>query len=296
VRSSSLQQGRLALLAAGALWSLGGVAIKQLPPVPLAIAFYRSLFAALALLLLVALRARARAALAAGGGVRPNPVDLLVSAVLFAGLLVTFVTATQWTTAANAIILQYTAPIYVIGLSAVLLREPPHRADLAALALCMAGVGVLFFGGYGAAAGPPPGREAVGLVLAVLSGACFGLFTLWQRRLRSVDPLLLAGLNNAGAALVLALAIPWMGAVDARALVVLSVMGVVQIALPYVLFAWALQRVPGPEASLLTLIEPVLNPVWVALFVGERPGPATLLGGGLILVALLLRSVIWSRA
>jgi drug/metabolite transporter, DME family len=73
-------------------------------------------------------------------------------------------------------------------------------------------------------------------------------------------------------------------------------MGIVQIALPYALFAWALQRVPGPEASLLTLIEPVLNPVWVALFVGERPGPATLLGGGLILVALLLRSVIWSRA
>jgi drug/metabolite transporter, DME family len=297
VQSSSLLQGRLALLAAGVLWSLGGVIIKQLPPVPLAITFYRSLFATLALLLLVALRSRSRpTAPAASGGAWPNRADLGVSALLFAGLLVTFVTATQWTTAANAIILQYTAPIYVIGLSTLLLREPPRPADLAALVLCMAGVAVIFFGGHRMGAAPTHGRAAVGLALALLSGACFGLFTLWQRRLRHVDPLLLAGLNNAGATLGLALAIPWMGAVNSSTLLVLVGMGIVQIALPYALFAWALQRVPGPEASLLTLIEPVLNPVWVALFVGERPGPATLLGGGLILVALLLRSVIWSRA
>lgn len=296
MQSSSHLQGRLALLGAGVLWSLGGVVIKQLPPVPLAITFYRSLFAALALLLLVGLRARSRPVEAtANDGARPKPADLCVSALLFAGLLVTFVTATQWTTAANAIILQYTAPIYVIGLSALLLREPPSRADLSALLLCMAGVAVIFFGSYGAGAAPSGGRDALGLALALLSGACFGLFTLWQRRLRRVDPLLLAGLNNAGATLVLGLAIPWMGTVDATALLVLVGMGVVQIALPYALFAWALQRVPGPEASLLTLIEPVLNPVWVALFVGETPARATAAGGGLILTALLLRCLVWGR-
>src|SRR5581483_7147667 len=115
----------------------------------------------------------------------------------------------------------------------------------------------------------------------LFSGVCFGLFTLWQRRLRRVPPALLAGLNNAGAALIMAAAIPWMGPVDARSIAVLLAMGSVQIAAPYWLFAWALQRVPGPEASLLTLIEPVLNPLWVALVVGETPGPATLAGGAL---------------
>jgi drug/metabolite transporter (DMT)-like permease len=127
----------------------------------------------------------------------------------------------------------------------------------------------------------------------MVSGACFGLFILWQRRLRGIDPVLLAGLNNAGATLILAAAIPWMGPVGAASLGALAGMGIVQIALPYALFTWALQRVPGPEASLLTLIEPVLNPVWVALFAGEVPGAATAAGGVLILAALVLRYTVW---
>jgi drug/metabolite transporter, DME family len=286
-RFSSLQQGRLALVGAGVLWSIGGVIIKQLPVGPVAITFYRSLFAALALLLLAGAGKRR--------GKRPPLRELAVSSLLFAGLLVSFVAATRLTTAANAIILQYTAPIYVIGLSALLLREPPQRADLTALGLCMAGVAVIFFGNWPARGAPASGAGVAGLALALTSGACFGLFILWQRRLRGADPALLAGLNNAGATLVLAVAIPWMGAVDRTSLVVLVGMGVVQIAVPYVLFAWALQRVPGPEASLLTLIEPVLNPVWVALFVGERPSSATVVGGGLIILALVMRYTVALR-
>jgi DME family drug/metabolite transporter len=310
---AALRQGRLALLAAGVLWSLGGVFIKRLPVGPVALTFYRSLFAALTLLALVSLRGALRHRAKADGpdqstwqtgadpglskafgspddSPRVRPVrDLTVSALLFAGLLVTFVAATRLTTAANAIILQYTAPIYVIGLSAMVLRETPGKADLLALALCMAGVAEIFWGSHPTALGTASHRAGLGLALGATSGLCFGLFTLWQRRLRAVDPMLLAGLNNAGASLVLALGVPWMGRVDAPSLGLLVAMGVVQIAVPYVLFAWALQRVSGPEASLLTLIEPVLNPVWVALFVGETPSGATIVGGGLILVALLLR-------
>ena len=314
-----LQRGRLALLAAGILWSLGGVFIKRLPTGPVAITFYRSLFAALVLLPLAGIRELPRCSplrcrqtrrdIPQAPGTGPGACgislpslpdfgesrtgdkrrDLAISALLFAVLLVSFVTATKLTTAANAIILQYTAPIYVIGLSRLLLGEPPQRADRTALALCMAGVAVLFFGSF------RPGGDEAGLALAMVSGACFGLFTLWQRRLRRVDPVLLAGLNNAGAALVLTGAIPWMGPVDTRSLLALVVMGTVQIALPYVLFAWALQRVPGPEASLLTLIEPVLNPIWVAFFVGEKPRGATIAGGALILAALVLRYTVWGK-
>lgn len=294
----SLHRGRLALVAAGVLWSLSGVFIKLLPVHPVALTFYRSLFAALALLLIlgaVEMSGRHRPGIVEAGGKGdgsrrfPPWREMLVSILLFAALLVTFVMATKLTTAANAIILQYTAPIYVIGLSPLLLRERPRREDLAALALCMAGVAVIFFGNYRPGAGGPQGRGTWGLSLGLISGLCFGLFTLWQRRLRAMDPVLLAGLNNAGAALVLAGALPWAGPVGAGSLAALVVMGVVQIAIPYALFAWALQRVPGPEASLLTLIEPVLNPVWVALFVGEAPSSATVTGGMLILAALLLR-------
>jgi drug/metabolite transporter (DMT)-like permease len=290
---SPLQRGRLALLAAGVLWSLGGVFIKRLPVSPLVITFYRSLFAALALLLFAGVQKRRFRT----GGSRleshaPAPAvwELVVSTVLFAVLLITFVAATRLTTAANAIILQYTAPIYVIGFSALLLREPPRHADWAALALCMAGVAVLFFGNY------RPGGNGRGLALALISGAGFGLFMLWQRRLRGVDPVLLAGLNNTGAALILSVAIRWMGPVDAASLLTLVGMGVVQIALPYALFTWALQHVPGPEASLLTLVEPVLNPAWVALFAGEIPSHATVAGGALILSALVLRYTAWRKA
>jgi DME family drug/metabolite transporter len=284
--SSPLQRGRLALLAAAVFWSLGGVFIKQIPAGALAITFYRSLFAAIALLLMGAIAPPSRSSRAAR---IPPAREMAVSALLFAALLSAFVAATQITTAANAIILQYTAPIYVIALSALLLRETPCRADVGALALCMAGVAVIFFGSY------RPGADARGLALGLASGAFFGLFILWQRRLRQADPILLPGLNNAGAALILACTIPWMGPVSRPALLALAVMGIVQIALPYWLFAWALKRVTGPEASLLTLIEPVLNPIWVALFVGETPSGATIVGGSLILLALALRYSLWAR-
>lgn len=224
------------------------------------------------------------------GCARAPVFDLVVSILLFAALLVTFVAATKLTTAANAIILQYTAPLYVIGLSALLLGEPPQPADRAGLGLCMAGIAIIFFGNR------RPGGSAAGLVLALVSGACFGLFMLWQRRLRELDPVLLAGLNNAGAAVLLLVAAPWMGRVGIDSLLMLVVMGAVQIALPYALFTWALQRVSGPEASLLTLIEPVLNPVWVALFAGEIPGLPTVIGGALILLALALRYTVWKSS
>ncbi len=293
--NASLPQGRLALLAAGVLWSLGGVCIKRLPVGAVALTFYRSLFAALTLFLVVGAGEWARRSPRQSARLMPSPRELAVSALLFAVMLVSFVAATRLTTAANAIILQYTAPLYVIGLSTLLLREPPRKADLMTLALCMTGIAVLFLGNFRPEPGPAGQRSTLGLALGAVSGACFGLFTLWQRRLRVADPRLLAGLNNAGAALVLAVALPWMGPVSLPSLAVLAMMGAVQIAIPYTLFAWALQRVPGPEASLLPLVEPVLNPIWVALFVGEKPGPATMAGGALILTALALRYTVWSR-
>jgi len=210
--------------------------------------------------------------------------DLGISVGLYAGMLVLYVASVQGTTAANANLLQYTAPIWVLLLSPALLGERGHRADRRSIAISLVGVAILFLGNW-------RGAEARGLVLGLASGVGFGLFMLWQRRLRSANAVTLVVANNLGVALLL---LPFAGSdllPDPRSLGVLVFMGVVQFGIPYLLFTRGVQRITGPEASLLTLIEPVLTPVWVALIVGERPSTATIAGGACILAALAMRYI-----
>ncbi len=281
---------RLAVLAAGVLWSTGGLFIKGLTAhsgwqnSALGITCYRSLFAALCLS--AALRGRTR----------PPARELLPSILFYTLLLSLYVASTQGTSAANAIFLQYTAPVYALVLGPRFFREPFARADLLTLFGAMAGIAVLFLGNF-------HGGERLPLLLGAGSGAMFGLFLLWLRRMREADPMAVTAWNNLGVAVLAFLALATTGAPDLellpRALTghpgalwsagVLLLMGLVQIAAPYVLFSYGLRRVPALEAGLIALIEPVLNPVWVALLVGERPGPATLAGGFCIVASLAAR-------
>jgi len=268
---ASVTGARLSLLGAGVLWSLGGVLIKGSPASAASITFYRSLFAGLALVPWM-LRSRSR----------PRPADLAVGVLFYAVLLLCYVAATQQTTAANAILLQYTAPIYVILLGPWVLRERIGRADALTAAACMAGIALLI-------AGNADGANTRGLLLGAVSGFFYGLFILWMRRLRYADPAAVTCLNNLGVALLFLPVLPRVVVVEASALGWLALMGTVQIALPYVLFSRGLRVVSSTEASLLTLVEPLLNPLWVVLAIGERPSAATLVGGGLIVAALAAR-------
>lgn len=321
---------RLALIAAGVLWSLGGVFIKALsggiegvqPLSASGIVFYRSLFAALALAVFLP---RLWRTASPNPDPNPNPDsnrvfcarsltrDLLISIGLFAALLALYVASTQGTTAANAIFLQYTAPVYVILLSPLLLKEPRRRSDVITLLIAGLGIATILLG---SSAGSPSDAAARSnspvpplshspihpIVLGLASGLFFGLFLLWLRRLRGLDPLSLTAWNNLGVAFVFLVVLLCTHRGDlslpahsigypaaAISLGVLAAMGILQIAAPYVLFSYGLRRISGVEASLLTLIEPVLNPVWVVLLIGERPSTPTLAGGGMILLALLLR-------
>jgi drug/metabolite transporter (DMT)-like permease len=145
--------------------------------------------------------------------------------------------------------------------------------------------------------------------MGLASGLFFGLFLVWMRRLRAADPLAITGWNNLGVAAVFAVlllasgqAAPFALAPNAlqgdgaaaRTLGLLALMGVVQIAVPYVLFSFSLRRVRSVEAGLLTLVEPVCNPIWVAWLIGEQPSVATLAGGGLIIAALALRYTLFA--
>ena len=206
---------------------------------------------------------------------------MAVAIVLFALLLGLYVGATKETTAANAVFLQYTAPVYVIALGPWLLGERLRRSDLPTLAICLAGIAVLFAGNRGS-------DDALGLWMGAGSGFFYAVFLIWLRRLRYADPIAVTFVNCLGVALLLAV---WPGTWDVGAtdLGILALMGFVQFALPYVLFTRGLAHVPGAEASLLALVEPVLNPVWVALFFGEDPSRATIIGGVVILLGLALR-------
>jgi drug/metabolite transporter (DMT)-like permease len=278
------------VVAAAVLWSTGGLFIKVLGRLPeaapsaLSITCYRSLFAATCLLPF-ARRAN-----------WPRLRDIAPSVLVYTLLLSLYVAATQGTSAANAIFLQYTAPLYALALGSWLFREPFHPMDLLPLAGAMAGIAVLFFGGF-------QGAERAPLLMGLGSGAMFGLFLLWLRRMRGAGPVAVTLLNNAGVALLAGLALAFTNpaelllfprALEGERAAVLTVaglaaMGAVQIAAPYVLFSIGLRRVPALEGSLLALLEPVLNPLWVMLATGEVPARATLAGGAMIVLSLLCR-------
>jgi len=269
---SSVFTGRCLILSAACLWSLAGVFIKFLDLPPLTIVFYRSFFAALVF----------TPFLRPGGWRVHSPV--LASAVSYTAAISAFVAANKLTTAANAIVLQYTAPIFVFIVSRLAFGEQISKLNGFALAAGMAGVGVISLD----SAGEP---EMAGVALALASGALFAAYMLNLRRLQDTSPVYLTWINNAACALLLLYLVKSQLALTSAEAWTLALMGAVQLGLPYFLFSKGLQTVPLQEASLIALIEPVLNPVWVALVMGEVPSLATITGGALILLGLGARYV-----
>lgn len=268
-------QGRLMLVVAALGWSISGVLIKSVALSAPSIAFGRSLVAALCLAPLA--------------WKRRQPLDWasLWMGLAYAGSVVLLVAATKATTAANAILLQYTAPVFVFVLGVPLLGERPRWPDWAGLAITMAGVGSIFAGAGSA--------DTLGVVLGLGSGLSFGMLILLQRLYREKDPFWVLGTNNAAVALLL---LPFLGPEPAATTLdvgLMVLMGVVQLGIPYLLFFMALQRVTAREGALITLLEPLLNPVWVALVVGEIPGPATQVGGAVVLAGVVLRYALSGR-
>ena len=264
------RRARLALLLAAALWSLAGIFIKFLSLPPLTIVFYRSLFASLFFAFFV------RKSIAV------PKVALLVSAVAYTAAISAFVAANKITTAANAIALQYTAPIFVFVIVHVLFGEKITGVSWISLVLGMLGIAVI---GVGSAGQP----DAAGVMIALLSGLLFAIYMVSLRFLKEFNPGTLTFLNNLVCCLIL---LPWVGSELTLSLKegwLVAVMGVVQLGIPYWLFSKGLERISVQEASLIVLIEPVLNPIWVALIVGELPSGATLVGGVCIVGSLAFR-------
>ncbi len=291
--------GVLLLLGAAVLWSLNGALIKLIHrggegPPGVVIAFYRSLLAGLFLLPWARGRLRTlgrvvgHTCLSAdrGGrtvqhahGLRPAA---LACVVFFTLMTVCFVVANTKTEAANAIILQYTSTFWVFGLSPWIVREKPRPRDLRILGLVAVGIAVIFLGNAG--------TDLIGLLNALAAGLVYGLLTMMIRRMRDSDPAAVTVLNSLGSALlILPFALLTGGMiVSGREALLLLIMGVVQFGLPYYLFSLGLARVPAYQASLITLVEPVLVPLWTYLAVGEIVPTTTVIGGSVILAALVV--------
>ncbi len=282
--------GVLALLGCAGLWSLNGPLIKLLsqpngdaPGVPgITIACYRSLIGGVVFVPLALRRWRSLGRVSVGW-----PVG---SVLTFTLMTACFVIATTRTAAASAIILQYTSPIWVFALSPLLLRERVRFADALVLAVAMAGVAIIFFG--------HPTRALPALLIGLASGVGYGSLTVMLRGLRRVDPGTVVAMNFLGSGLLLVPAVVWWASFDltGRQAGLVAVLSVVQMAIPYLLFSWALQYVEAHRAALIVLLETVLNPVLTYVMVGEAiPGP-TLVGGPVILVSVVTWTVLgWRR-
>lgn len=268
-----------------ALWSLNGPLIKLLDEAGvdgLAIACYRSLLGGAVFLPFAVRRWRTL-----------GRVDVrwpIGSVLAFTLMTVCFVIATTRTAAANAIILQNTSSVWVFLLAPLLLRERLRLTDGTVLLFAMIGVAIIFFGHATA--------DVPALVTSLASGLGYGTLIVALRGLRRVDPSTVVSLNLLGSGLLLAPAVGlWATfSLDAHQFGLVVLLGVVQLALPYLLFSWAMQYVEAHRAALIVLLETVLNPLWTYLVVGERVPTPTLIGGPLILISVVVwMFVTWRR-
>jgi drug/metabolite transporter (DMT)-like permease len=284
--------GRLAVVGAALFFSTGGAAIKATTLTPWQVAGFRSGIAALALALMVprALRSINRRTALVG--------------VAYAATMILYVASNKFTTAANAIFLQSTAPLYILILGPRLLGERVHRADVGWTAAIGLGLAAFFVGDQ------QPFETAPAPLLGNLFGAGSGItwaFTIMGLRWLGSSHLRTRGglKDRPGAAaaitgnlLAFLVCLPWIfpvtGAVP-RDWIAMGYLGVFQIALAYVLLTNGLEKVPALEASLLLLVEPTFSPLWAWLLHGEVPGPWAWAGGLLILGATVGKTVTAER-
>ena len=266
------REGALLVAGAAILWSTGGLAIKWIPLAPLNIVFHRAWIASLTLIVL--LRPRR---------IRPTP-DFLIACGTYAGMIITFVVATKWTTAANAIFLQDSGIVWVLIFSPLVAGEAIDRRDVAAVVACLGGMALFFVGKIST-------HGQAGNLLSLLSGAFYAATVLFLRRLKgpASEWTAIAG-NLTAAAIVLPFATrPF--SVPGAAVGPLVFLGVVQIGVAYSLFVRGLGRIRAAEASIISLLEPIFNPIWVFLGIGERPSLFAVVGAAVVLGAIAWRTL-----
>lgn len=273
------RKAMLQMFVCAALWSIAGIFIKLIDLNPFVIAGFRSLFAAITVLVFMISR-------------REKIVftrNVAISAFFLSSTFFAFVSANKLTTAANAIVLQYTAPVFILIASVIFLNEKLVRADVAVVAAAVVGIALFFFDQL-------DGGKLAGNLLGVLSGLMMACMFLSVRNCRETERMSGMLMGHLLTALV---GIPFLlaggGQMTARSLGLLAVLGVFQLGIPYILCGLASAHCSPLACSLIGTVEPLLNPVWVAIFDGEAPGPFALAGAVIVVGAITIWCVVKAR-
>ena len=266
--------GTLQMLACAALWSIAGVLFKFIPWHGMVIAALRALIAGAVVFLY--LRAKGMRFLVNRKTV-PAGVSKGLTCVLFA-------LANKMTTAANAIVLQFTAPVFLLVFSAAMFHRRFRRGDVLAVLLTMGGISLFFLDRLDRGA-------FLGNLVALAAGVSMGVMYMLMGEVNEEERL---SSVLVGELFTVLLGLPFLfltpPELSARPVLFILILGVFQLGVPYILYALAAGKCPPLACCLLAALEPLLNPVWVLLFYGERPGPFALAGGA----AVILTVTVWS--
>ncbi len=276
--SRSTAVGILAMAGTAFLWSIAGLFIKVIDWHPFAIAGFRSLIASFVVLVYLK---------------RPHihwSFPQVAATICNTATMILFVAANKTTTSANAIILQYIAPACTAFIGAWLLKERARIEHWIAITLVTAGIIVMFMDKLG-------GGQMLGNILSLLSGIAFSFYFVFMRMQKEGSPIesiLLSHWLTAAIGLGASLFLPAPN-FSAKAVGAIVVLGIFQIGIAAILFATAIKRISAVTANLIGVIEPVFNPVWVFLALGEAPGSKTIVGGLVIMAAVTGASLVNAR-
>jgi drug/metabolite transporter (DMT)-like permease len=277
-RSHDMNLGIWAMAATAFLWSIAGLFIKVIDWNPFAIAGARSLISSLVVLAWLR-RPRFHWSAAQVGAALTQAATMLL-----------FVAANKTTTAANAILLQYVGPVFTAIIGAWLLKERARWEHWTAFVFVAAGMVLLFMDKLG-------GGRLLGNILAVLSGLVFSFYYIFMRMQKDGSPLesiLLAHWLTTVIGLGVALFLP-LPVLSWKAAGAIAMLGVFQVGVAAILFTVAIKRIPAVFANLIAVIEPVFNPLWVFLALGEAPGVNAIIGGTIIIIAVTGASIVSAR-
>mgnify|MGYP003878296403 FL=1 len=268
-------KGIAAAVIASVLWSTGGLFIKLSDWNPIALSGSRSLISSLVMLAYMKKPKITKS--------KPQ----ILGAISYAATVICFVIANKLTTAANAILLQYTAPIFVAIMGAWILKEKIHWYDLVSIAVVFLGISLFFVQGI-------EGGNALGNIVAILSGFSMACATIFLRLQKDGSGVETTWLGNI---LTFIISLPFIlkAQFDFKNIIIIVVLGVFQLGISYIFYVNSLKHITALEAILITVIEPLLNPLWVYIFTGEAPGMLAIIGGAIVIIAIIMRNIYITR-
>lgn len=268
-------KGILLAAIASLLWSTGGMFIKLVDWNPISIAGSRSFVAALVMLVYIKKPKFTKS--------KPQILGTITTCTT----MLFFIMANKLTTSANAILLQYTAPIFVAILGVWILKEKIKWYDVVSIAVVFLGMILFFIDNVSIG-------NTLGDIIAIFSGFFLACMTISFRLQKDGSALDTTFFGNV---LTFIIAIPFLftSSLDFKSIIIIGIMGVIQLGIPYIFYVNATKYLTALEAILITVIEPLLNPLWVFIFTGEKPGTYAIIGGLVIIFAVLARGIYVSR-